>query len=153
MSPASFSAPSSRPSGGYIPPEGVLSPHRAPTKLHQRVDIKDLPIQAISSGLYLDIVVAQRFTDQDLFVYHDLLSCSQSLPTWIAIHDEIAMKLAGKPLFPQLPGSISEESREMSHDDFSSYYAPGLSQDTSMTISMLHFFHHLHTKFGIKSMS
>lgn len=152
MSPASFSAPSSRPSGGYVPPEGVLSPHRAPTKLHQRVDIKDLPIQAISSGLYLDIVVAQRFTDQDLFVYGNLFSCHQSLPTWIAIHDEIAMKLAGKPLFPQMPDSIREESREMSHDDFSSYYAPGLSQDTSMTLSMLHFFHYLYNRIARKSM-
>lgn len=153
MSPASFSAPSSRPSGGYVPPRGVLSPSHAPTKLHKRVDIRDLPIQAISSGLYLDIVIAQRFTNQDLLVYHDLLSCPQSLPAWVAIHDEIAMKLAGRPLFPGLPEGVPEESREMSHDDFSSCYAPGLSQDTSLIIPMLHFFHHLHTKFGVKSMS
>ncbi len=153
MSLSSFIAPTSRrPSNGYVTPQKVVSPSSTPIKLHPRVDIDTLPAKLISSETYLNIVIAQRFTDQDLLMYHSLLSCSQSLPAWIAIHDEIAIKLTGSPLFPQLPDTISEESQEMSHDDFSSFYAPGLSQNSSATLSMLHFFHYLYSRVARKSM-
>jgi|GEM_PF-2831615 len=149
----SIFGPASRPNDGYVPPQGVLSPTRAPTKLHERIDLDGLPIQAISSGLYLDIIIAQRFTDQDLFIFQNLLSCYQSLPTWIAIYDEIAMRLAGRPLFSDLPKSVANDSKEISHDDFTSYCVSRFSHDTSLIIPMLHFFYYLHTKFGRKSMS
>lgn len=153
MSLSSLIAPTShRPPDGYVPPQGILSPPHVPTKLHQRVELSELPFGVISSETYLSIAISQRFTDQDLSVYQNLLSCSQSLPTWIAIYDEIALKLTGRLLFPELPHAISEESAEMSHDYFSAYYAPEFSQDPSMTFSMLHFFHYLYDRFARKSM-
>ncbi len=151
MPPSSLSAQSSgRPTDGYVTPRGILSPRSTPTKLHPRVDLNDLPTHAITSQTHLHVFIAQCFTDKDLLVYHSLLSCSQSLPVWVSIHNEISQKLSGKSLFPPLPNGKFDMDIEMTHDDFSAYYAPGLSQDSSLTLSMLHFFHYLHDRMDVK---
>lgn len=128
------------------------SPSSTPTKVHPRVELSqppDLSAQVrdvLAFQTHADAMIAYRFTNTDFFVYHNLLTCSQSLLTWIAIHNEIAEKLTDRPLFASQSVDIANPDMEISFEDFSAHYAPMLPQDSSVTYSMMYFFRYLQAK-------
>lgn len=147
MSFVSPSVSSSRPPDSYVPPREILSPHRAPTKLHQIVDVSDNPRSDITIQTRMDIVIARKFDAGKLDMYQNMLTCPQSIMGWMTICDEIAHEFLGKSFFGVQAYEVPQPQHEVTYSVFKQHYMPALPQSAAVGIAVSYFFDSLRKRY------
>ncbi|MCX6734219.1 MAG: hypothetical protein NTX63_05445 [Candidatus Peregrinibacteria bacterium] len=123
----------------------ILSPSRAPTKLHKIADLRDDPDGPTDVAIQtrLQVIIAKNFDTKRLDMYQNMLTCPQSVLGWMTIYDEVAQELFGKSLFTVQAYQAPAPQHEVTHSVFANHYASGLPQSPAIAFAVSYFFDYL----------